>query len=751
MTTAGGPRQRDPGGSDEFGTAGDERPEGITADWFDPDWGFRREITVSTQDPIQQNYQVVVTLTTSKMGSPYENVNSDGSDIRFTDTDGVTGLDHWIESWDDQGDSTIWVELDDAVNGSSSKTIYMYHGNPDASSSSDPSSTFHIYDDFSDGNVNGWTNQGGGDPYHDSGRLAWYSDGYPQVCYYSGAQMDRNQIVEAPIDPASAYVGQGFLIQDQSDNYISRGVGDYRLMRIQGGGQETLASGSTIAADQYLYETWFDGDTIYASIAGDTVTAADGTWSSGYVGLSSWWANSGTHYMDWIRVREYTSNEPTTSVSGEVEPTLTIDLPRAERGEVVVSWDGNTETVTDGLTFAIEEGTDVDLEAVPADLHSFSHWDGDHSGTDRETTITMDGNKFITAHFDQEPIEDWYDLDSVRGFLGSDVEFSLGADLDESSAGYEELVDTVEGWDPIGSSGDPFTGTFDGNGHTISDLYIDRDGSDIGLFGGSTGSVKDVGILNVDVRGNGTNVGGLVGVNLLNGVLERSYVTGSVRGSDRVGGLVGSNIGGHVTQSLSYADVEGSSSVGGLVGSSERFEDQENFGPVSSGSSGDIQTWTVPYNGTYALTAEGAQGGHPWSDLSGGNHGYAGHGGYGAGGESGSHDDYAGYSGGGGGYSGGGGGVWDGDNAQEGGGGGSFIHADVLLAGTSDGNWDFTGNEPHPVHTDGVFSLDQWNSGEGSVTVQALIASEVNDSYARGDVTGGSSVGGLIGDLRYSS
>ncbi|MEF8873979.1 MAG: DUF2341 domain-containing protein, partial [Candidatus Thermoplasmatota archaeon] len=557
--------------------------------WYNSNWSFRREVTVSTVDPLQSDYQVVVTLTTSKMGSPYEHVNANGSDLRFTDTDGAAELSYWIQSWDNTGESTIWVKLAGPVNGSSSKTIYMYYGNSDASPASDPTATFHIYDDFSDGNVNGWTNEGGGNPYHDSGRLAWYSDGYPQVCYYSGAQMDRNQRLEALINPAEIYVGQGFLIQDQNNHYNSRGTGNWRLNKIEGGSFSTLSTGTEMTNSNYRYDAWFSGNTIYASINEDTVAGSDGTWSSGYVGLSSWSSNSGTHYMDWVRVREYTANEPTTSVSDQVEPTLTVKIPTAVRGEVAVSWNGEQETVTDERTFVIGEGTQVDLEALPADLHEFSHWAGDHSGTNKNTTVAIDGNKEISANFDTVPIEDWYELDKVRGFLESDAYFSLGADLDEDTAGYNELVDNEQGWEPIGNETDPFSGAFDGNGHEIRDLWIDRSGEDnVGLFGylDSGAQITKVGVSNANVSG-GDNVGLLVGYTY-QGLVNNSYATGNVSGGIRIGGLVGyTHNDASVNNSYAITNVTGNERIGGLLGQNYgTVENSYAAGPVSG--SGDV-------------------------------------------------------------------------------------------------------------------------------------------------------------------
>jgi hypothetical protein len=88
--------------------------------WYDKNWSYRKAVTLSSATSVA-DYQVLVTLTTASMGNPYSNVNADGSDIRFTDADGVTLQDYWIQSWDNTGTSNIWVE----VANSGTLEIYM--------------------------------------------------------------------------------------------------------------------------------------------------------------------------------------------------------------------------------------------------------------------------------------------------------------------------------------------------------------------------------------------------------------------------------------------------------------------------------------------------------------------------------------------------------------------------------------------------------------------------------------------------
>jgi len=169
-------------------------------------------------------------------------------------------------------------------------------------------------------------------------------------------------------------------------------------------------------------------------------------------------------------------------------------------------------------------------------------------------------------------IRTWYDLDAVRD--NADGHHTLMNNLDSTTAGYEELASPTanegKGWQPIVEifypTGDSksFAGTFDGQGYEIRDLFINRSGEDyVGLFESSDGIIKNIGVVNATVTGDG-EVGGLVGANF--GTVSNSYSTGSVTGNNRVGGLVAENYKGTVSNSYSSAKVTGSDQVGGLVG-----------------------------------------------------------------------------------------------------------------------------------------------------------------------------------------
>lgn len=131
-----------------------------------------------------------------------------------------------------------------------------------------------------------------------------------------------------------------------------------------------------------------------------------------------------------------------------------------------------------------------------------------------------------------------------------------------------------EGWEPIGVSGDPFKGRYDGNGFNISGLKIDRPGADCqGLFGEvRDATIKNIGLVDVNILGN-QYVGGVVGSAKRKTEITGCNSSGVVNGKgDYVGGIVGYLVGAHVSDSWSTADIAGQQRVGGIVGYAEGSE-----------------------------------------------------------------------------------------------------------------------------------------------------------------------------------
>ncbi len=183
-------------------------------------------------------------------------------------------------------------------------------------------------------------------------------------------------------------------------------------------------------------------------------------------------------------------------------------------------------------------------------------------------------------------------LDSIRYFLSAHFTQTADIDLGGSDSG-GDFYNGGFGWTPIGSKASPFTGSFDGGGFTISNLYINRLGpyDHYGLFGyvdhdddpENKGILIRVKITGADILAR-SHVGGLAG--WTNGYVESSSVAGSVSGSTHVGGLIGTAwSGSRIHNSHSAASVSGSGSVGGLIGSSyDQIEKSYATGSISGGS-----------------------------------------------------------------------------------------------------------------------------------------------------------------------
>ena len=128
---------------------------------------------------------------------------------------------------------------------------------------------------------------------------------------------------------------------------------------------------------------------------------------------------------------------------------------------------------------------------------------------------------------------------------------------------------TGKGWTPIGTNYDnSYTGTFDGGGHTIKGLTVTTNDQFVGLFGylNRAGTVKNVVMEGIQITSNHMFgcTGGVVGYSW--GTIENCSVSGSVSGTDCVGGVVGSQKAGSIIGCSSSATVKGTHYVGGVAG-----------------------------------------------------------------------------------------------------------------------------------------------------------------------------------------
>ena len=141
----------------------------------------------------------------------------------------------------------------------------------------------------------------------------------------------------------------------------------------------------------------------------------------------------------------------------------------------------------------------------------------------------------------------------------------------------------------VGDDEFPFTGSLNGSGYEIQNLYINRGLNDtIGLFGTANNSVISfVRLTNVNINGS-SQVGGIVGWN--NGLIINSSVTGTIRGVGLIGGIVGNNYrNGHINHSFSSVTMIASgNSVGGLAGASSYAKIDNSYAIGSTQGLGSV-------------------------------------------------------------------------------------------------------------------------------------------------------------------
>ncbi|SHH65347.1 Listeria/Bacterioides repeat-containing protein [Sporobacter termitidis DSM 10068] len=188
-------------------------------------------------------------------------------------------------------------------------------------------------------------------------------------------------------------------------------------------------------------------------------------------------------------------------------------------------------------------------------------------------------------------LKEMSDRVNYQNDIFADRHYELTANIDLN----EDLSGDPEQWNPIGAYL-PFTGIFDGNGHTIRGLYIHSDRDYVGLFGFiQEATVRNVGLVGGQIASDSSYcfAGGLVGFCIL-GTIEDCYNTGSVSGTIS-GGIVGLNAGGHIQDSYNTGAIAASGNgcaAGGIAGQNQNAD----FTIVNCYNTGSVSAF-VPEDG----------------------------------------------------------------------------------------------------------------------------------------------------------
>lgn len=254
-----------------------------------------------------------------------------------------------------------------------------------------------------------------------------------------------------------------------------------------------------------------------------------------------------------------------TLILEDTETTIDITLPSGtEAADYTALVAQITPEGADGTYTDIDSrATDVNGWSVTADLETKTVKITASGGNAllRVTLIRTDGSELTAScvvHsqkyivYTAEGLLAW--AEAARKDLSTSC--TLAADLD--------LTDTE--WTPVGKDYDnPYTGTFDGAGHTLTGLTNQSGANDIGLFGaiGEGGTVKNLKLTSVAIKGNNW-VGAVAGSN--SGIIENCSAAGEITGSSgEVGGIAGVND-GIITNCSAAGSVTGDRTVGGITG-----------------------------------------------------------------------------------------------------------------------------------------------------------------------------------------
>lgn len=238
----------------DFSTAGDytydsnqiEISSGLaslkaTSNWYNSSWTRRKSISIDNtgNSSAITNYQIQLTVAYDA------DMQADFDDIRFTDSNGTTLIDHWLESKTDSLTATYWVEVP-SISALSSKTIYVYYGNSSATSTSDSAATFIDFDDFNRVNLSNtvtWSKSA-------SNPLTDYNHGDPAVFYENGTfYIFANNQSGGDIDLYTSTDGTtltlyGTVLSNEGSGFESNNVRDTYVLKV----------GST-------YHMWYTGST----------------------------------------------------------------------------------------------------------------------------------------------------------------------------------------------------------------------------------------------------------------------------------------------------------------------------------------------------------------------------------------------------------------------------------------------------------------------------------------------------------
>ncbi len=328
-------------------------------------WSYQKKVVVTNNTASGlTDMQVPIAVNTQTLIAQGK-LQASGEDLRFAeDIFGNNPVNYWIESGVNTANTKVWLKVP-SIPANDSVDIYMFYGNPSASAASNGNSTFALFDDFN-GSVNDFSsNCGNTSTAFSSGKvtMSWTSSGM----YVSNNSFPTSEIYTAEAD-VNAKTGNWPAINWRT---VSNAQG-YSLITSPGGvriaisnginnfcSSESFASGTFNSYSGSAYQgiwkhTWVatgniesEFPTIGVISSTDNTHTRSGNLKLSFGGVQS---GSGSITMNWIRVRKYASQMPTTRITSACNPTIAgaIDGPASTCSSAPVDTIKATGSTTGG-------------------------------------------------------------------------------------------------------------------------------------------------------------------------------------------------------------------------------------------------------------------------------------------------------------------------------------------------------------------------------------------------------------------
>ena len=325
-------------------------------DWYNSSWSCRKLVTITGSTAgAQTDFQV-------KVDVAYDpNMRSDFGDIRFTDSDGITLLDYWLMTAEASTSATFFVKVPSIPASPSTAAIYLYYGNPSATSTSSGEATFIYFDDFDDGIWN--------DRYDNTGDSLTESNGY---LHMDDIGHDYGSVTTKP--GVFSLTGQPVIVewkhrQSGYGNFIEiyhtspevfhdnrlRINADCKYPGLTNQGHYVLSSGTNFCSkssysNSYVFDTWKWYKTIINSAEVNCYRSTNyGDWDEAPVSITLDASFSDYNYdqfyfsfgknndyyldVDTVIFRKYATSEPVSSVEASYQRIWCVDAASPEGGD----------------------------------------------------------------------------------------------------------------------------------------------------------------------------------------------------------------------------------------------------------------------------------------------------------------------------------------------------------------------------------------------------------------------------------